>query len=153
MQSHFIYKCDFYPYQDIYDIVTTERPVPPTITVVISSPVIQIIDVGETVQLPCKAFHNIRRVRKYFFFNIYSALRDLSEFSLHFFFIKRFQSQSYGVKPMDHFQINHIKKMVFLQSQIFNMQTVVFMFVKHKPMNVSNNELQLMLAVRIIDFK
>ncbi|XP_055304959.1 basement membrane-specific heparan sulfate proteoglycan core protein isoform X6 [Sitodiplosis mosellana] len=42
--------------------VTTQRPVPPTISVVISSPVIQIIEVGETVRLPCTAYHNIQRV-------------------------------------------------------------------------------------------
>lgn len=46
--------------------VPTERPVPPTISVVISSPVIQIIEVGETVRLPCSAYHNIKRV-SYFF--------------------------------------------------------------------------------------
>lgn len=47
-----------------YDVATqTPRPVPPTITVVISSPVIQIIDVGETVRLTCSAQHNIKRVR------------------------------------------------------------------------------------------
>ncbi|XP_031635070.1 basement membrane-specific heparan sulfate proteoglycan core protein isoform X6 [Contarinia nasturtii] len=42
--------------------VSTESPAPPTISVVISSPVIQIIDVGETVRLPCTAYHNIRRI-------------------------------------------------------------------------------------------
>lgn len=46
-----------------YDVpVQTERPESPTITVVVSSPVIQIIDVGETIRLPCTAYHNIRRV-------------------------------------------------------------------------------------------
>lgn len=40
----------------------TERPVPPTISVVISTPVIQIIDVGETVRVNCSAYHNIKRV-------------------------------------------------------------------------------------------
>lgn len=49
--------------QEIVEI-PTERPVPPTISVVISSPVIQIIDVGETIRLPCTAYHNIQRVRK-----------------------------------------------------------------------------------------
>lgn len=51
-----------------YDVPQTERPIPrpPSISVVISSPVIQIIDVGETVRLPCTGYHNIKRVRKQF---------------------------------------------------------------------------------------
>lgn len=58
----FVNNLNFLFSQDYETSVTTERPRPPIITVVVSSPVIQIIDVGETVQLPCTAFHNIKRV-------------------------------------------------------------------------------------------
>lgn len=67
-------------------------------------------------------------------------------------FLNRFQSQSYGEKPMDLFQLDHIKNMAFWQSQMYNMQIVAFMFVKLKPMIDLRNELQLMLGVRNIDF-
>lgn len=56
--------------QDYENVTPTERPVPPTISVVISSPVIQIIEVGETVRLPCTAYHNIRRVSSFFMNNL-----------------------------------------------------------------------------------
>lgn len=68
--------------KDYETITTTERPVPPTISVVISSPVIQIIEVGETVRLPCKAYHNIRHVS----FSFHVTLNLFQKNSFRFFF-------------------------------------------------------------------
>lgn len=38
-------------------------PTPPTITVTISSPVIEIVDVGNTVRLDCQGFNIVKQVR------------------------------------------------------------------------------------------
>lgn len=35
---------------------------PPTITVVISSPVISIVDVGDTIRLPCRGYHVVTKL-------------------------------------------------------------------------------------------
>lgn len=59
----------------------TERPIAPTITVMISSPVIQIIDVGETVRLNCSAHHNIKRVSIYIY-NIFFLHIKIGLFSI-----------------------------------------------------------------------
>lgn len=47
-----------------YQPPTTQRPVPipPTIQVIVSSPVLQIVDVGNTVRLSCSGFHVIKKI-------------------------------------------------------------------------------------------
>lgn len=49
-------------YQPIEPSTQRPAPRPPTISVVISSPVIQIINVGETVRLPCSGYNKAKRV-------------------------------------------------------------------------------------------
>lgn len=47
-----------------YQPPTTHRPIPtpPTIQVIVSSPVLQIVDVGNTVRLSCSGFHIIKKI-------------------------------------------------------------------------------------------
>lgn len=47
-----------------YEPPTTHRPrpIPPTIQVIVSSPVLQIVDVGNTVRLSCSAYHIIKQI-------------------------------------------------------------------------------------------
>lgn len=54
----------FWNSKDYESVQPTEPPLSkqPTISVVISSPVIQIIDVGETIRLPCNAYNVVKQV-------------------------------------------------------------------------------------------
>ncbi|XP_037037177.1 basement membrane-specific heparan sulfate proteoglycan core protein isoform X11 [Bradysia coprophila] len=50
--------------ESTYQPPTTHRPrpIPPTIQVIVSSPVLQIVDVGNTVRLSCSGFHIVKKI-------------------------------------------------------------------------------------------
>lgn len=61
---------------------------PPIITVTVSSPVIQIVDVGQTIRLPCTGYHNIKQVRQ--------RKAEKANYSIYVIRVLNFLDSNYG---------------------------------------------------------